>query len=139
MIMISFGLIMITAVIYRFLREQACKNKIELNWYNYLQVDYTCYLEWYWQGPNISSDVVEQRVGVHSPADHTTVRFVELIPPHFATTCHGSILPFFVSQSCLFALQTRFWLVEAQPWIANQTPWIIRKNFRKQVWILLIF
>ena len=57
-----------------------------------------------------------------SLASRTTKCSVGPIPQRFATTCRGSIRPFVVSQPCLFALQTRFWLVEAQPWIANQTP-----------------
>ena len=76
-------------------------------------------------------DVEGQTANEHIQANHTIKHFVELIPPHFATTYRDSIQPYVVSLFCLSAHPNHFLQVSIQIYLGDQKPKVLEKKKEK--------
>ena len=94
----------------------------------YLRIGCTYCRSGRWTTPNKSLDVEGQTVNEHIQANHTIKHFVELIPPHFATTYRDSIQPYVVSLFCLFAHPNHFLQVSIQIYLVDQKPKVLEKK-----------
>ena len=97
----------------------------------YLRIGCTYCRSGRWTTPNKSLDVEGQTVNEHIQANHTIKHFVELIPPHFATTYRDSIQPYVVSLFCLFAHPNHFLQVSIQIYLGDQKPKVLEKKKEK--------